>query len=177
MQILVFDACMGAHQNYRKEEKMENLTYRAMSRPLSKTHYFRHEKKEKLVSIDDIGEIYAKVDVPFPEVLDYHIPEDETRIGLEDFSDILVHEDTREDEPKKEKRKIELFEDIEIDFTKEGIEKAINQDGYYNEMLPKDAGKSFKKSRDRIDIKKIGFVAALVIISVLGFVFSIKNFV
>ena len=163
--------------NIRKENKMETLAYKAISRPLRKTHYSKHEKKERLVSLEDIGEIYAKVDVPFPEVLDYHIPEEENRIGFETFSDILIKEDEPEEEPKKEKRKIELFEEVEVDYTKEGIEKAINQDGYYSEMLPKDAGRSFKKNREKVDIKKIIFVAALVIISIMGVVFSIKNLI
>ena len=155
---------------------MENIKYRVLSKPLRKTRYNTESPKERIVTADDIGEIYAKVEIPVIDFAESYTQDKQVENAEDAFIDIL-QEDAPAEEPEAPKRKLELFEEVEVDLTKEGIENAINSDGYYSEILPKDAGKNFKKPKRKLDFKKIILVIMLFIIGISGLVISIKNLI
>lgn len=154
--------------------------YVIVTRTLKRTIYKRGEKKilvkqQPVLFEENIGNIYAKIEMPVAEKVDP--PKKEAEVitppplpAMEEVPDV------EEDAPKK-KKKIELFEEEkEVDHTLAEISETINSDGYYNEMLPKDHGQVFKKKRKKIELWRIAVVFGIFILALGGMVLSVRGF-
>lgn len=72
-------------------------------------------------------------------------------------------------------KKFSIFEPVETKETMEEIiEKTLNDDGYYNAMIPEDNGKATKSKKPR-DNKQIAILAGLVLAATILLTFFIRE--
>lgn len=172
------------------------MAYEVVTKTLAQRRYSIDGGKPKMPQKKDIP-------IVEPQIIEDTVPTEPVPLPTNELSDESVQEevepfsfenedayftiDTPVEEPqeskktkktktKKTKKKIEIFEPEDEDEVKmkQHLEEAINGDGYYDEIKPRDDGQIIHEKK-KINVWLIAAIAGLLIFSVIMIVYGIGS--